>query len=151
MIDYTKFRLALKCLEEQCENHRKADPVLPEFIHEALAESVMHRFKICYDCLWRILKRYLSEAPDYPGPSNSPKHLFRVAHENDLLSSPLEQWLQYADVRISVSHDCDGTKAKGCLAWMPDFIGDAIVLYETMTESTWTTESKTSRRPGSRR
>ncbi|MCY3768720.1 MAG: nucleotidyltransferase substrate binding protein [Gammaproteobacteria bacterium] len=140
MIDHTRFRLSLKRLEEQYDNHHELNSALPEFILEAIAESVTRRFKFCYDCLWKTLKRHLVEKLGYPDPPNSPKPLFRIAHENGLLPSPVEQWLQYADARTNLLHDCDGEKAKACLLLMPGFIDDAIDLYQTMTELTWTTD-----------
>lgn len=137
MINYDKFQLALKRLEEQHENYRGLDPALPELIQEGIAESVIQRFETCYDCLWKILRRYLIEDLALTDPPNSPKPLIRMAYENDLLSSPLEQWLQYVQARIDTSHDYDGGKAKACLVLMPDFVDDAIGLYQTMTGLTW--------------
>ena len=54
-----------------------------------------------------------------------------------LLPTPLARWLRYAEARISTSHDYDGEKAKVCLALMPDFLGDAIDLYQAMSGETW--------------
>ena len=62
---------------------------------------------------------------------------FRLGYENDLFSAPLEQWLRYAAARTNTSHDYDGEKAQACLALVPDFIDDAIGLYQTMTGTTW--------------
>ena len=61
MIDYDKFRMSLKSLEEQYENYRTPDSSLSDLIQEAIAESVIQRFETCYDCLWKVLKRYLVE------------------------------------------------------------------------------------------
>ena len=41
------------------------------------------------------------------------------------------------EARIGTAHDHDGEKAKACLRIMPDFINDAISLYQTMTGTTW--------------
>lgn len=138
MIDYGKFRLSLKRLEEQHENHvQQQDASLSELTREGIAESVIQRFETCYDCLWKVLKRYLNEQLGITEPPNSPKPIIRLAHENDLFASPLEQWLRYAGARIDTSHDYDGEKGKACLELMPDFIDDAIGLYQTMTGTTW--------------
>ena len=137
MIEYDKFRLALKRLEEQNGNYRHGNPALSDLDREGIAESVIQRFETCYDCLWKVLKRYLAEALGAAEPPNSPKPVFRLAHENDLLTSPVEQWLRYADARIDTSHDYDGEKAQACLALVPDFIDDAIGLYQTMSGATW--------------
>lgn len=137
MIDYDKFRLSLKRLEDQYENHRILDSALPELIREGIAESVIQRFETCYDCLWKVLKRYLIEELGLADVPNSPKPIFRLASENHLFALPIEQWLQYAEARISTAHDYDGEKAKSCLALMSDFIDDAVGLYQTMSEATW--------------
>lgn len=137
MIDYSKFRSSLKRLEEQHENHLQQDSSVPVLMREGVAESVIQRFETCYDCLWKVLKRYLNEVLGIAEPPNSPKPIIRLAHENDLFASPLEQWLQYAQARIGTSHDYDGEKALACLELMPDFIDDAIGLYQTMTGTAW--------------
>jgi nucleotidyltransferase substrate binding protein (TIGR01987 family) len=139
MIDYSKFQKSLKHLELQFDNynnsHDRTD--LSELDREALAESVIQRFETCYDCLWKILKRYLIEGLGIPEVPNSPKPIFRLGHENKLFSSTLEQWLLYADARIDTSHDYSGEKAEESLKLMGDFIDDAIGLYQTMTGETW--------------
>ena len=137
MIDYSKLRLSLKRLEEQNRNYRQGNPLLSDLDREGIAESVIQRFETCYDCLWKVLKRFHIEALGIADPPNSPKPVFRLAHENDLLAVPLAQWFRYADARIATSHDYDGAKAQACLALVPDFIDDAIGLYQTMSGAPW--------------
>ena len=137
MIEYDKFQMSLGRLEEQHANYRNLDTSLPDLIQEAIAESVIQRFETCYDCLWKVLKRYLIEKLGLAEVSNSPKPVFRLASENDLFRVPLEQWMRYASARTDTSHDYDGEKAKACLSLMPDFIDDAIGLYQTMSGETW--------------
>lgn len=137
MIDYEKFQLSLKRLEEQYENHRQQDPDLSELNREAIGESVIQRFETCYDCLWKVLKRYLIEELGLAETPNSPKYIFIIASENGMFSSPLDQWLKYLDARIDTSHDYDKEKAQDCLALMSDFIDDAIGIFQTMSGGTW--------------
>ena len=137
MIDHGKFELSLRRLEQQHDNWRHQNPALSELDREGIAESVIQRFETCYDCLWKVLKRYLTEELGLPDIPNSPKPVFRLANENGLFASPLEQWLKYADARNDTSHDYDGEKASACLKLMPDFIDDAIGLFQTMKEETW--------------
>ena len=137
MIDYDKFRMSLKRLEEQEENYRTLDTSLPDLIQEAVAESVIQRFETCYDCLWKVLKRFLIYELGVADVPNSPKPIFRLANENDLFSVRIEEWLRYADARVDTTHDYDGEKAKACLALMPDFIDDVTGLYQTMSGETW--------------
>ena len=61
MIDYENFSKALKNLELQYDNYKNLDDELPEIMKEAVSESVIQRFEICYDTMWKILKRHLQE------------------------------------------------------------------------------------------
>ncbi|MBF0123833.1 MAG: nucleotidyltransferase substrate binding protein [Magnetococcales bacterium] len=139
MIDHDKLKKSLQHLEVQYANHQQAQqrPELTEIDREAIAESVIQRFETCYDALWKDLKRYLVEVMGLPEVPNSPKPILRLAGQNDLLSSPVEQWLKYADSRIGTSHDYSGDKAAQALAIMGAFITDAINLYRTMTGTPW--------------
>ena len=137
MIDYGKFQLSLRRLVEQHENHLAPDDSQPDLIRDAIAESVIQRFETCYDCLWKVLKRYLIEELGIADAPNSPKPILRLAHENALFAASLEQWLRYADARIDTAHDYDSEKATACLKLMGDFIDDAIGLYQTMSGTTW--------------
>ena len=137
MIDYSKFRLSLKRLEEQYENSRHHDPSMTAITREAIDESVIQRFETCFDSLRKVLRVYLQEELGLPKPPASPKPLFRVAHQNNLLQGRVEDWLEYTDRRNDTAHDYSIEKAEACLATAPDFIADAIGLYQTITGETW--------------
>lgn len=137
MIEYEKFQKALKHLELQYTNYTTLDHALPELIQEAVAESVIQRFETCYDAMWKLLKRYLIEELGIPEVPNSPKPIFRMAGENRLLTSPVEEWIGYANARIGTSHDYSGEKAQEALSTMEVFIDDAIRLYQTMSGKIW--------------
>lgn len=139
MIDYSKFQKALKHLQLQYENYKTLDDRqdLTDIDREAIAESVVQRYEVCYDCLWKVLKRYLNEELGVPEVPNSPKPIFRIADQNKLFVAPIEQWIKYADSRVDTSHDYSEDKAQEALDLMGDFIDDAIGLYQTMTEATW--------------
>ncbi len=91
MIDYGNFQKSLKHLELQFSNYHSLDSKPPKLTQEAIAESVIQRFETSYDCLWKVLKRYLLEELGIPEVPNSPKPIFRMAFENNLLTSPIEQ------------------------------------------------------------
>lgn len=137
MIDYDKFQKALKHLELQNNNHQTIDESLDLLLREAVAESVIQRFETCYDCLWKVLKRYLDEELGIPELPNSPKPLLRIAAENKLFRAPIEDWLAYADARTDTAHDYSEEKMQGVLVLMPAFVDDAIGLYQTMTGAPW--------------
>ncbi len=137
MVDFGKLRSSLRRLEEQYANHRNENAALSDLDREAIAESVIQRFKTCHDCLWKVLKSYLMEDLGIADPPNHPKPVFRIAHERLRLEAPIEQWLRYPDARTGTAHDHDGEQAKTCLALVPDFIRDVIDIYETMSDSPW--------------
>jgi nucleotidyltransferase substrate binding protein (TIGR01987 family) len=139
MIDYEKFETSLKHLGAQLQNFRGASerPELLEIDREAIAESVIQRFEVCYDCLWKVLKRYLEEEQGIPDLPNSPKPLFRIAFENQLFPA-VDPWLSYADARVDTSHDYSETKAGITTAGAFNFIKDAGALYGKMTGKLWT-------------
>ena len=124
-IDYSKFRLSLKRLKEQHENYLSLDTGLPVLFHEGIAESVIRRFRICYDCLWKVLRKYLIEGLGIAEIPSSSKSVIRLAHENNMFSSPPEQWFLYADARTSTSHDYGEKFAETTLHLLPAFLADA--------------------------
>lgn len=139
MIDYSKLQKSLGNLDLQFANYATSQgrSGLSELDREGIAESCIQRFEVCYDCLWKVLKRYLIEGLGLPEVPNSPKPVFRLANENKLLAAPIEQWLLYADTRTETAHDYDGDKAQACLKILPGFIADAKKLYQKMTGSVW--------------
>lgn len=137
MIEYHIFYRTLKNLEDQYSNYKQLDKDLPKLMQEAVQESVIQRFKICYDSMWKVLKRYLGEELGLADPPNSPKPIFRCASENELLSSPVKIWLGYADARNNTTHKYGEEKVTACLELMGGFIDDAIGLYQTMSGKDW--------------
>ncbi len=137
MIEYDKLKKLLKQLELQFENYQTLDDSLPVLIKEAVAESVIQRFETCWDCLWKILKRYLVEEIGLPSVPNGPNPILRLANENDILPTPIEVWLKYAKTRVGTSHDYSGEKAQEALLIMGAYISDSIKLYEIMNIKDW--------------
>ncbi|MBF0625653.1 MAG: nucleotidyltransferase substrate binding protein [Magnetococcales bacterium] len=139
MIDHDKLKKSLQHLKMQYANHQRARhrSELTEIDREAIAESVIQRFETCYDTLWKDLKRYLTEEAGLADVPNSPKPILKLAGQNDVLPSPVEQWLKYADARTNTSHDYSGDKAAEALLIVGEFIQDAISLYQTMTGTPW--------------
>ena len=136
MIDYAHLRKSIAHLEAQLQNWRTLDAGLPVLLQEAVAESVIQRFEVCYDCLWKVLKRYLAEELGVPDLPNSPKPILRIAHENHLLDD-IDAWLDYADARTDTVHDYSGEKAQAALKRVPSFTADARALYCAMSGETW--------------
>ena len=139
MIDYSKFKKSLLQLQKQFANLQSLEQRqgLSTLDQEAIAESVIQRFETCYDCIWKVLKRHLNEKLGLPDLPNSPKPIFRIAADNQLLINSDAQWLIYAEARVQTAHDYDGLKASSTLALMPAFVADAVALYQTLTGESW--------------
>ena len=139
MIDYSKLQKSIKHLELQFQNNQLASnrPELTEIDREAISESVIQRFEVCYDTLWKDVKRYLIEELGLADVPSSPKPILKLAGQSDLLSTTVEQWLKYADARTATAHDYSGEKAAETLLLIKDFIADASALYQKMTGTAW--------------
>lgn len=137
LIEYDNSKKSLKRLEEQYGHFSTLDKNLPDWMQQAVTESVIQRFEVCFDCMWKVLKRYLSEEIGLSELPSGPKPLFRVANENNLFRSGVDQWIKYTNVRNSTSHDYSGEKAKAAIKEVGDFVADAIELYITMSGKKW--------------
>jgi nucleotidyltransferase substrate binding protein (TIGR01987 family) len=133
MIDYGHFQLTLQNLSAQFRNYQTLATETPTLIKEAVAESVIQRFEICYDCLWKILKRYLGGELGLPDLPNSPRPILRLAFENNLLTPPLALWMDYAEARTNTTHIYSGEKAQAALDLIEPFIKGATQLYQDLT------------------
>ncbi len=137
-IDYSNFKASLNNLETQ--NRYRIDLPLefPKYLHEGMAESVIQRFEVCYDTLWKVLRRYLVEDLSIPEVPAAPKPIIRIADQNGLLAAGAEQWMLYVRARINTTHDYDAEKAAEAVELIREFIPDAIGLYMTLTGEPWT-------------
>ena len=125
MTRHEKFKMTLERLGEQYANCRDMDISLPAITREAVAESVIRRFNICYDCLWKTLRLHLTERFGVADVPNSPKPVFRLAFENDLFARSLEQWMVYADSRVGIMDDYEEQEVQQRLEIVGDFLRDA--------------------------
>lgn len=133
MISYEKFHESLGRLKEQYDHYENDLNSGPRWVRPAVEESVIKRFETCYDCLHKVLRRHLIEVIGIAEVHPAPRAIFRAAHENGLLPSPVEQWNGYVKMRVGTAHDYSGEKAQQCLEGIADFLPDAAILYETLT------------------
>ena len=130
MIDCGNLEKALRHLDLQLANLSASSnrQELTELDREAIQESVIQRFVTAYDTLWKTVKRYLSQELGLPDLPNSPKPIFRIAAQSQVLASPVEVWLAYADARTATAHDYSGAQAAQNLAIVQTFADDARAL-----------------------
>jgi nucleotidyltransferase substrate binding protein (TIGR01987 family) len=134
--NYDKFRDSLSRLEERYNYYlQHKDNILFSLeMQESIKESCIQRFEVCFDTTHKHLKKYL-EDEGYSNVPDSPKQKFRLASQNHLLEAEL--WIEFNKKRGDTSHDYCGDKADGTFEIIPDFIKEAIGLYEIMSGVKW--------------
>ena len=139
-MNYDKLQKSLRHLELQYRNleSQGARAELNYLDREAIQESVIQRFEVCYDMMWKHIRRHLIDELGLPERDmpNSPKPVFRIAHQNHLLAD-IDAWLKHVQMRIDTSHDYSEEKMRNALRHMGGFIDEAVKVYETMTETKW--------------
>lgn len=134
--DYGKLRRSLAELIAQYENLSAIDKEdLPGVTKRAAQIAVIKCFEVCSDTTWKHLKKRLSDI-GVPDLLNNPKYIFRLGYESGLLTD-VKNWFNYIDKRNDTAHDYDEAKADEVLKIIPDFIEDAVDLYEAMTGEKW--------------
>ncbi len=136
MIKYDNLKKSLEHLKSQNDFYKEEKLKPPHRYTDSVKESLIQRFEICFDCLWKTLKHHFEIKERVPKTFNSPKKVFKEAIKYGL-PSPLEKWDNYTDARNATSHDYDGNKAQETINVIDDFIRDAISMYEIMTEKKW--------------
>ena len=142
-LNYDKFSKALRRLEERYSDFQNSfnRNELFESDREALAESCIQRFETCFDTSWKHLKKYLESEIGLSDLPNGPRPIFRIAGENFLIDS-VENWIDYNQKRIDTAHDYSEEKATETLSVIPNFIKDAIDLYQKLSGEAWQRSSK---------
>lgn len=136
--NYDKLRDSLQRLEERYADHEASltrAELLPSD-RESIKESCIQRFEVCFDTTWKHLKKYLEEEIGFADVPAGPNPLFRQAMTAGVIADA-ELWIEFNKRRNDTSHDYSGTKADSSFAIIPDFIAEAITLYEKMSGKTW--------------
>ena len=136
-VDYSIFEASLRNLLAQEENRRSLAEDYPALIRDAVTESVVQRFEVCYDALWKALHRHLIDVTGAPDVLNGPRPTFRAAGRAGLLPGDPARWEDYVDARIATTHGYGAPKVEQALGVLPDFLADAAELYSRMTGEPW--------------
>ena len=134
-INYEKLDKSLGELKAQYGSYVTLDEQkLSEVNQRAVKNSVIMCFEICYDTLWKHIKKYLEES----GASelgNSPIPIFRRAYKDSLIDKELHKRLvEYNEIRCGAAHDYSIEKAMRALNKIENFIEDTEAIYRKMTE-----------------
>lgn len=139
MSDFTNLNDALKNLElfwHYFAKHRDAIDGVQKQLEEM---GIVKAFEICYEAMMKSLRRHLVEELAVPDLATGRKTIIRVANENGLFrDGGIEQWFKYINARNASSHEYGNANINTVHTLMPDFIDDAISLYQTMSGKSWT-------------
>ena len=110
---------------------------LSEVNQRAVKYSVIICFEICYDTLWKHIKKYLKENGVIK-LENSPIPIFRRAHEDFLIDKEMhKRFVEYNKIRVDAAHDYSIEKAMHALNKIGDFTEDTEAIYRKMSEKKW--------------
>ena len=131
-VNYEKLEKSIYHLKRQYKNLLHLDQRnVPSLDKEAIKESVIQRFAICHDTLWKYLKKHLREKEKLVDLPNSPNGIFRKFYEVKAIDKNLlKRLMEYNQLRVNVSHDYSGSKAENSLKQMKSFIQDAEKIYK---------------------
>jgi nucleotidyltransferase substrate binding protein (TIGR01987 family) len=135
-IEYSKFKDALKRLEERHQDYVELYASLPKHLQESVKESCIQRFEVCFEVCWKHLKKYLKEEQGLGDVPEGPKPLIKKAATLGVIKDA-ETWLEFLDKRNASSHDYSGDKADSAIKIVGYYIQEAITLYERMTGEAW--------------
>ena len=132
---YEKLEQSLKRLKEQYANYKLDKKSLSAMDKEAIKESVIHRFEICNDTLWKHLKKHLRDQEGLIDLPNSPNGVFRQAFLADVIDKKtFTKLIAFNNLRVAVAHDYSLIKAKQALNKIEDFIQYAENIYQILTK-----------------
>lgn len=134
--NYKKFKNSLSRLEKRYNEYLNEQNSLPEHLIEAMKESCIQRFEVCFDTSWKHLKKYMAEEQGIIDVANSPNAVFKQAFASKAIED-VELWIKFNKKRGDTTHDYSGDKADETFMIIDKFIKEAIKLYETMTDEIW--------------
>ncbi len=134
-MSYKKLEKVIINLKEQYNNHKSNKKYLSRIDKDGIKESVIKRFEICNDILWKYLKKYLQEKEGVVDVPNSPNGVFRVATDVSIIDTAmLDRLMDYNQLRGKVVHDYSQIKAEEVFKKIGSFIKDADVVYNIISK-----------------
>ncbi len=139
MIDYDNFQKTIKNLQlyKHFYDVKLKDENATEEDFEVGKTATIKGYEMCYEAMIKALTRYLHEDKGVLSEKVFTKDLFRVANEYSVLSSDIENWLNYYNARNITTHEYGQEKIEYVFSILSDFIDDMIGLYQTMSGKSW--------------
>ena len=135
-IDYSSLESAIKQLKKSIEYVNSDLAKTDKGLHEQLRNSVIQCFEFTYELSHKMLKRYLEDTAASPEEIDlgTFQNIIRIGNEKNLLRSDWSKWKSYRQARTNSSHTYDQNKAEATFIVALDFLDEARVLYQSLTE-----------------
>ncbi len=132
-VDYEKLEKSLDRLKDQYEFFTANKGTLGGNIKEAVQESVVKRFDICYDTLLKHLKKFMEDELGMPEMKEFALEIFRNAKRAGIINEDMQKQLHvYRKIRNNSAHSYSEEEAQKTINITADFIQDVTELYERM-------------------
>ena len=133
--DYEQLKKSRDRLKNQYEFFVANKATLEGNIAEAVKESVVKRFDICFDTLLKHMKKYMEEEVGLPEMSDHAQIIFRNAKKGRIISEDMQRQLHhYREIRNNSAHSYSEEEAQKTIDIVKYFIQDVTELYEQMVE-----------------
>ena len=133
--NYEKLEKSLARLKEQYEFFKLNEQTLSGNIKEAVQESIIKRFDICYDTLLKHLRKFMEEQLGMPEVKDFAPKIFRKAKNAGIINEDMQKQLNhYREIRNSSAHDYSEEEAQKTIEIIEDFMADVSEIYQNMTE-----------------
>ncbi len=131
--DYEKLEKSLERLREQYENFGLDKKGRSRIDKEAIKESVIKRFDICFDTLIKHLRKFMEEQLGMSEIRDHAIEIFRKARQSGIIDSEMQEQLNnYRKIRNNSAHSYSEEEAQKTLDIIDDFIEDVSEIYQTM-------------------
>ena len=133
--NYEKLEKSLARLKEQYEFFKSNEQTLSGNIKEAVQESIIKRFDICYDTLLKHLRKFMEEQLGMPEVKDFATEIFRKAKNAGIIDEEMQKQLHhYREIRNNSAHNYSEEEAQKTIEIIEDFMADVSEIYQNMTE-----------------
>ncbi len=135
ILDFSAFKNALEQLQKSLR-FLNSDLAQDTELYEQFRSATIQAFEYCYELSHKSLKRFLqvqTPSSDMINAMSFPE-LIRTGYEKGLLQNSWSLWQEYRDARNKSSHAYDESVADKVLQKIPDFLDEALYLYDKLHE-----------------
>ncbi|MBV8660553.1 MAG: nucleotidyltransferase substrate binding protein [Candidatus Dependentiae bacterium] len=124
---YESLLQALASLQESLEIFGNYSDLNNSKFHAMFRDSCIQRFEYSFDAFWKFIKLYLEECENIELENNSPRYLFKIAENTEILlkNEDMDILIQALSDRNLTSHSYNVETAEEIVSHIP-------LYYQTM-------------------